>query len=137
MTSLYDFMVANGHQGGCDCYDSTYEMPGVCMIPIQPEDLKDACDRVCDWILRNVEFVWCSKNEPELNTQGDFSGFVKSHIDQFRKFTETHNKERYWVRSDDEESIYAGCVTIANLMVGRYAEEDYMDFERIFMGAKA
>ena len=125
VTSLYDFMVKNGHDGGCDCYDPEYDYPQLCIIPITEE--KDTYDVMNNWILRNTEFKSAGK-EPGIYTEGDFAKLVRDHFEQFKRFTAEHNKEDYRVTDDSEDSIYNGCVTIHCLEAGRYADDDYDDF---------
>jgi len=130
MTTLYDFMMENGHEGGCDCYDDTYDVPGICMIPI-PEE-QDTCDTVNNWILRNTELVSFGRDVPEYDTVGDFAKLVKDHLEQFKRFSELFNEKGYIVKGDDEDSIYAGVCTIHTLMAGGYGYEQYDRFCCIF-----
>lgn len=130
MPSLYDFMMENGHEGGCDCYDENYDFPQICMIPIPEEE--DTYDVVNNWILRNTELVSFGKITPEYDTVGDFAKLVKDHLEQFKRFSELFNKEGYIIKGEDEDSIYAGCCTIHSLMAGYYGDEQYDRFCCIF-----
>ena len=125
MTSLYDFMIMNGHEEGCDCYDNEYEMPGICMIPIPDDEVNDYYDVISNWILKSTELVSYDRHKPEYSTIGDFAQLVRDNINEFRIFTAKCNDDRYIVEGLDDDSLYNGVCTIHSLSAGYYAEEDY------------
>ena len=130
--NLFEFMMFNGYTGGCDCYDSEFDVPGVCIEPIPLVEVEDSYDMTINWILQNTEFVSCGKENPVYNTVGDFSGLVRKHLKEFKEFTKDRNKPMYVVRGSDDDSIYNGVATIMTLAPGGYADEDYDDFVKIF-----
>ena len=126
--SLYEYMTFADHMDEYDCYDDVFDAV-VAMCPVEEDDL-DPWSQVNNWILQNVRFI---QRTDSITVVGGFSEFVEKHIEQFKEFTKDRNKEHYMVRGDDDDSLYAGVLTIDSLIVGNYSDDDYKEFIRIFM----
>ena len=131
MTSLYDFLKANGESS--DVYDTVFDL-GVCWDLPDPNDRSDWA-KVSRFMLKNIRYV---RGTPPYGVVADKYGFVREHVSEMRKITSLFYNERYQVRGTDDDSLYVGVELLDDLQIGNFPDAGYADVIRIFgIGTKA
>lgn len=129
MTSLFDYMIENGIEDA-DCYDKEVDV-GTCMTA--QEGATDVMGFVCNYILKNTDYVWAVDESSPHDLTGDFWKFADEHYDQFVRFTNERNREGWRMVDDDRATNLMIAVDVIILLHrGEYSIEDYTRFIEIF-----
>ena len=132
MTSLYDYMLANGFDGGVDVYDNTVDT-GCCMSI--EEDEEDAWGVCMNFILKNVDLVQHQRPAGYVSDCliGDFWSFGEQNYEKFEEFCKDCNNDRYQMDDEDrDENLCVVVDTIIGLINGNYGNNGYKRFLSLF-----
>jgi len=125
MTSLYDFLKANGESG--DVWDTEFDHV-VCWDIPDPQD-NDDWAKVSRFMLRNIEYV---RGSAPYDIVADKCGFVRKHITELKKITQMYYNEEYQIKGLDDDSLYLGVELLDDLQVGNFPDVGYAEVVKIF-----
>ena len=112
--TLYEFMKMS--ECDYDTYDVDFDAIVTVCLPDEDDDL-DAYGKFCFELIKKVEVL----KQTDTGLMVDWSGFIKTNIEQLREFT-----DEYWYNNyeDDEDEFIYQWINEIHAYLGGYVSED-------------
>ena len=112
--TLYEFMKMS--ECDYDTYDVDFDAIVTVCLPDEDDDL-DAYGKFCFELIKKVEVL----KQTDTGLIVDWSGFIKTNIEQLREFT-----DEYWYNNyeDDEDEFIYQWINEIHAYLGGYVSED-------------
>lgn len=125
MTTLYDFLLANG--GDFDVYDDEYDVPSVAWCLPDSEDEGEYNRFICS-AAKEIKFV---KKISSCECVCKVSEYVENHFQELHEVSQNAKWPMSGNPDNREEDICTGILLINGLVAGYFCEEDYAKINKL------